>query len=264
MENRLLSNEYPSSIGAYVYNSDYSYDNREFEYIPKFELKCIEQFNICKSLYESLTIWEKDEVVKYWVEQFDSYFEEESTFSPKNIKKFDLITFYEVDPNDFLYYKLESTDPFPTFYLNYYIRKFRFLLINFFLFEQNCTLEAFQFANYSKPEFDPREFLNLPDIILPVEFKNEKIKSKITQKTIVCFFHLLRDSELRPKGSFSNNEYCQMLCKEFNFQYANKLAKHFSNPDLSIELPKVKNYIFPNLNEDIRSKLETHLQNNCT
>ncbi|CAM3921335.1 hypothetical protein [Aquirufa aurantiipilula] len=262
--NLLLSDEYPSSIGAYVYNSDYYYVNREFEYIPEFEFKCLEQFNICKSLYESLTIWEKDEVVKYWVNQFDSYFEEGLTFLPKNIKKFDLTTFNEVASNHFLYYELKSTDPYPTFYLNYYIRKFRFLIINFFLFEEQCNLESLRITDYARQEFNPKEFLNLPEIFLPVELQNEINQSKITQKTIVCFFHLLRDSELKPKGSFANNEYCRMLCEEFNFQYADKLAKHFSIPDLSIELPKVKKCIFPNLNEDIRSKLETHLQNNCT
>ncbi len=264
MIRRLLSDEYPSSIGAYVYNSDHSYVNREFEYIAEFELKCLEQFNICKSLYESLTIWGKDEVVKYWVKQFDSYFEEEVNFLPKNIKKFDLLTFYEITLIDIRYDELIKTDPYPTFYLNYYILKFRKLLINFFLFEEQCNLEALRISNYVKPEFNPREFLNLPEIILPIELQNENIQSNITQKTIVYFFQLLRDSELRPKGSYSNNEYCRKLCNEFNFPYAVKLVKHFSNPDLSEELPKVRNLILTNVNEDIKSRIEEYIQNNST
>lgn len=32
MDNRLLSDEYPSTIGTYVYNSEYAYVNREFDY----------------------------------------------------------------------------------------------------------------------------------------------------------------------------------------------------------------------------------------
>jgi hypothetical protein len=262
--NLLLSDEFPNSIGAYVYNSDYYYVNREFEYITEFEFKCLEQFNICKSFYESLTIGEKDKVIKYWVKQFDSHFEEEITFSPKHIKEFDLITFYEVTPNDFLYSELEKTDPYPTFYINYYTRKFRFLLINYLLFEQQCNLGALQFANYSKSEFDPKEFLHLPEIILPQELQIEINQSKITQKTIVCFFHLLRDSGLRPKGSYANNRYCQMLCKEFNFNYTEKIAKHFSNPDLSIEIQKVLNLILPVVNEDIKSRIEEYIHNNST
>ncbi len=32
MDNRLLCDEYPSAIGSYVYNSEYSYVNLEFDY----------------------------------------------------------------------------------------------------------------------------------------------------------------------------------------------------------------------------------------
>jgi hypothetical protein len=259
--NLLLSDEYPCSIGAYVYNSDYYYVNREFEYNPEFEFKCLEQFNICKSLYESLTIWEKDKVIKYWAKQFDSHFEEEVTFLPKNIKKFNLTTFHEVEPNDLLYSELENTDPYPTFYLNYYTRKFRFLLINFFLFEEQCNLDELRITDYTRQVFDPREFLNLPEIILTDELQNEINQSKIKQKTIVYFFQLLRDSGLRAKGSYTNKDYCRNLCIEFNFHYTDKLVKHFSNPDLSIELLKVKKCIFPDLSDDVRASLESYLQN---
>lgn len=259
MIRRLLSDEFPSEIGAYVYNSEYSYINREFEYINKFELRCLEQFNVCKSLYESLEIWEKDEVIKYWVKQYDSYFdEEEIIFSSKNINKFDLVTFYEVDPNDFLYSELENTDPYPTFYLNYYTRKFRFLLINFFLFEEQCNLEALRIADFVRQEFNPNEFLNLPEIILPVEIQNERIQSKITQKTIVCFFHLLRDSEIRRKNSFSNRHYCKLLCDEFNLTFGPKMPKLFSYEDFN-QVGVVRSQIFPTLEEDIKTRLENHI-----
>lgn len=264
MDNKLLCDEYPSSIGDYVYNSDYYYGNRQFEYLPEFELKCLEQFNICKSYYESLTIWEKDEVIKFWIRKFNSYSEEELTFSPSNINKFDLLAFYEIDLIDIRHEELINTDPYPIFYQHYYILKFKKLLIQFFLFEEQCNLNALQFINYSKPEFDPKEFLNLPELILNGELQNRINQSKITQKTIVYFFQLLRDSKLRPKGSYSNSNYCRKLCEEFNYQYGVKMSKHFSNPDLSEELLKVKNCIFPDLNEDIRSKLETHMQNYCT
>lgn len=256
--NLLLSDEYPSSIGAYVYNSDYYYVNREFEYIPEFEFKCLEQFNICKSLYESLTIWEKDKVIKYWVKQFDSHFEEEITFSPKYIKEFDLITFHEVDPNDFMYSELENTDPYPTFYLNYYTRKFRFLLINFFLFEEQCSLDELRITDYTRQVFDPREFLNLPDIILPVKFQNEKVKFRITQKTIVCFLHLLRDSELRDKDLISNENYCKLMCKEFKLKFGPKMPKIFSYEHFD-QIKLVKSQIFPTLDEDVKIKLEAYI-----
>jgi hypothetical protein len=261
---KLISDYYPNEIGRFIYDSEQQYINREFEFIKDFEYKCIEQFNICTSLYESLSNWQKDEVIKYWVKQQDSYFEDEMMFSSKNLKKFDVVAFYNVTPGDLNYDELIKNDPYPTFYLNYYILKFRKLLINFFLFEEQCNLEALQISNYVKPEFNPGEFLNLPEINLPIELQDENIQSNITQKTIVYFFQLLRDSELKPKGSYSNNEYCRILCEEFNFTYAVKLAKHFSNPDLSEELPKVRNSILPNVNEDIRSRIEEYIQNNCT
>jgi hypothetical protein len=258
MKNRLLGDEFPSAIANYVYNSEYSYDNREFEYINKFELKCLEQFNVCKSLYESLNIWDKDEVIKYWVNFFDFYSEDEVAFLPKHFKSFNLLSYYSIDSDDSSFHLLVNTDPYPIFYLNYYILKFRTLLINFFLFEEQCNLEALQTLNFVRTEFNPKEFLNLSDNLSDVEAQNEVILPRVTQKTIVCFFQLLRDSEIRQKGPYSNKQYCQILCREFNIPFKVKIAKLFSQTDLD-EIIKVKIIILPTLSEDIKTKLENYI-----
>jgi hypothetical protein len=260
MISRLLSDEFPSEIGTFIHKSEYSYINREFEYIFEFELRCLEQFNICKSLYDSLQVWEKDEVIKYWVKQLDWHFDEEVTFSQLNIKNFDLISFNDLTPKDEQFNELNNTDPYPTFYTHYYILKFKNLLITFFINEEHYNLEKVKSPNYKKQEFNPKEYLNLPDITSPSQIVNEIILPTWTQKVTVCFFQILRDSHIRPKGLFSNKQYCQLLCQEFNIQYKEKMAKLFSHSQ-DEEIDKVKIIILPALNNDIKTKLENYLEN---
>lgn len=259
MIDKLISDYYISSIGDYVSNSEYAYVNREFEYIAEFENKCLKEFNICKSLYGSLSVWEKDEVVKYWNRQFDWYFEEEVTFSPENIKKFDLLTFYEITPNDFRYDEIINSDPYPTFYLNYYILKFRKLLINFFLFEEQCNLEALRISNYVKPEFNPLEYL---DLEIPVEVDSSNNVQDgllgVSQKFKGHLFWLLNELRIKSNSHSTVKAFCLEQCESFNTEYSDyvrQMCKKIHPTDKLV----FKSQVFPYLKPEVREAIETYL-----
>jgi hypothetical protein len=256
MKKRLLGDEFPNYIGRYIYNSEYSYENREFEFINEFEHKCLEQFQVFKSIYDSLEIAEKDEVIKYWVIQADSDILEEIYFSPKNLKSFDLVEYNEAKEGDYNYHELQNTDPYPTFYINYYILKFRKLIIAFLLHEEKCNLDRLQFPNLTNRNFYAQDLLQLP-ITTSVSDRIEN-QYRWTHYVTICFFHLLRDSGLRRKFNYENKEYCQMLCNEFNISYKEKLAKIFPDNHYG-EIHKVKSLIFPQLDDSIREPLEEYI-----
>lgn len=259
MDNRLLSDEYPNSIGGYIHNSEHFYINREFEYIHEFELKCLEKFNLYKSHYESLEIWEKDEVINYWKEQCDWYFEEEVTFSPDNIKKFDLLTFYEIDSNDYRYNELENTDPYPTFYRNYYILKFRKLLINFFFFEEYCNLKSLEIVNYVKPEFNPYEFLDLemPVGVFPNIEKPDGLPG-VSQKFKGHLFWLFNELEIVCNSHSTVKAFCIEQCASFNTEYSDYVRQMCIEMHPSDRLV-FKSQVFPYLKPEVRGAIETHL-----
>ena len=253
MKERLLSDEFPNYIGRYIYNSEYSYNYREFEFIPDFEHKCLEQFLVFKSIYDSLDIGGKDEVSKYWVRQADSDILEEIYFSPKNLKSFDLVEYNEAKEGDYNYQELQNTDPYPTFYINYYILKFRKLIIAFLLHEEKCSLKRLQFPNLTNRNFYAQDILQLP--ITTSVYGGSENQYNWTHNVTVCFFQLLRDSKLRLKSNYGNKDYCNMLCNEFNIPFADKIPKIFSRDQME-EIHKVRSLIFPHLNEDIKNRLE--------
>lgn len=253
MKSRLLSDEFPNYIGRYIYNSEYSYNNREFEFIPDFEHKCLEQFLVFKSIYDSLDIGEKDEVIKHWVRQVGKDILKEIYFSSGNLKSFDLVEYNESKIGDYNYHELQNTDPYPTFYINYYILKFKKLIIAFFLHEEKCNLDRLQFPNLTNRNFYAQDILQLP--ITTSVYDGIEIQYNWTHNVTVCFFQLLRDSKLRLKSNYGNKDYCQMLCNEFNIPFADKIPKIFSREQME-EIHKVRSLIFPHIDEDIKNRLE--------
>jgi hypothetical protein len=253
MKERLLCDEFPDHIGRYIYNSEYSYENREFEFITEFEHKCLEQFQVFKSIYDCLEIAEKDEVIKYWVIQADIDILDEIYFSPKNLKSFDLVEYNEAKESDYNYHELQNTDPYPTFYINYYIIKFKKLIIAFFLHEEKCRLDRLQFPNLTNRNFYAQDILQLP--ITTSVYEGIENQYNWTHNVTVCFFQLLRDSKLRLKSNYGNKDYCQMLCIEFNIPFADKIPKIFSREQME-EIHKVRSLIFPHIDEDIKNRLE--------
>lgn len=256
MKNRLLSDEFPNYIGKYVYEAEYSYNNREFEFIPDFEHKCLEQFLVFKFIYDCLDIGEKDEVAKHWVRQADNDILEEIYFSPSNLKSFDLIEYHESKIGDYNYHELHNTDPYPTFYINYYVLKFRKLIVSFLLHEEKCNLNKLQFPNLRNRNFYAQDILDLP--ITTSVYEGDENEYTWTHYVTVCFFQLLRDSELRRKLSYNNKEYCQMLCNEFNIPFADKIPKIFSTEQMG-EIHKVRSLIFPRIDENIITHLEEYI-----
>ena len=88
--------------------------------------------------------------------------------------------------------------------------------------------------------------------------KNLSVNSKVfkwDQPTTLCFFHLLRDSGLRPKGDLTNIEYCRILCDEFEIDYKDRIPKMFEDFHYR-KLDKVKLFVLQDLNEDLKNKLE--------
>lgn len=256
MKERLLCDEFPNTISRHIYNSEYTYENREFEFISEFEYKCYEQFLSFKSIYDSLKIAEKDEVIKYWVQQANSDILDEIYFSPSNLKSFDLIEYNESNKDDYNYHELQHTDPYPTFYINYYVLKFRKLIISFLLHEEKCNLNKLQFPNLRNRNFYAQDILDLP--ITTSVYEGDENEYTWTHYVTVCFFQLLRDSELRRKLSYNNKEYCQMLCNEFNIPFADKIPKIFSTEQMG-EIHKVRSLIFPHIDENIITHLEEYI-----
>lgn len=256
MKSRLLCDEFPNYIGKYIYNSEYSYNNREFEFIPDFEHKCLEQFLVFKSIYDTLDIGGKDEVTKYWVQQANSDILEEIYFSPSNLKSFNLVEYNESKIDDYNYHELLHTDPNPTFYINYYILKFKKLIIGFLLHEEKFNLDKLQFPNLRNRNFYAQDILDLP--ITTSVCEGDENQYTWTHYVTACFFQLLRDSELRKKYNYGNKEFCVMLCDEFNIPFAEKLAKVFSTEHMG-EIHKVRSLIFPHLDEDMINHLEEYI-----
>jgi hypothetical protein len=88
--------------------------------------------------------------------------------------------------------------------------------------------------------------------------KNDSSYFKWDHSTTLCFFHLLRDSGLRPKGHLTNKEYCLILCEEFEIEYKEKIPKMFDIFHYK-KLDKVKHFVLPSLSDDLRIRLEEYI-----
>lgn len=111
------------------------------------------------------------------------------------------------------------------------------------------------------------EYLNWANMSLnsPLKGANKSKNQGVNTKgfkwdhsTTLCFFHLLRDSKLRPKGDLTNIDYCRILCDEFEIDYKDRIPKMF---DLfhTKKIDKVKYFVLPGLNDELKTQLEEYI-----
>jgi hypothetical protein len=111
------------------------------------------------------------------------------------------------------------------------------------------------------------EYLNWANLAISSSLKgsiksknlnNDSTHFKWDHSTTLCFFHLLRDSGLRPKGHLTNKEYCRILCEEFEIEYKERIPKMFDIFQYK-KLDKVKHFVLPSLSDDLRIRLEEYI-----
>lgn len=259
MKENLLSRYFTEHISVSVWNSRDIINSNEFEYVESFEKLCLKEFDVFKSAFESLTVIDKDEVIKHWTNRFESIEDDYYEFAPFYFDSFNLATYYKIDKNDEEYDLVDFSDKEEIFYRIHYSRKFDYLIVNFLKSEENYLIEKLLNLDVTKIEFNPLEILNLE---LPKETylkkKKQDLLVDVTQKFKGNLFWLFDKCEIYKNSNTSNETFCRELCAIYNTEYTDYIrqcCRKIRKTDRDVFKKKVLSL----LPEDQKSRIENYL-----
>lgn len=257
----LLTRNVLSYISRYIYESDTPINLNSFEFVEDYEKLLLKEFESFKAAFEKLDLPDKNDVIKFWTSNRGNEFDKYLEFSPDNFKNFNIIDFYNINPDDTLALDaLSSISPLEIFYSEHYKCKFTNLIIYFLLFEEEYIKEVLVNPITQKGNYNPLEWLDLVGEISYNQFNlSESIFNNCSKKNIGRLFWLLSKST-RPIGDKIVRDYCKELCVEYGISYSDTIRQNFKKIHRN-ELGHFKSQIHPLLSPDILDAINSVLEN---
>lgn len=252
----LLSKDVLGYISQYIYESEIRINLNSFEFVEEFEKLLLKEFESFRVVFDKLDLPDKNDVIKFWTSKRGIEFEKYLEFSPENFKKFNLLDFYNVNPEDIMAYgALMSISPLEIFYPEHYKCKFINLIINFLLFEEEYMMEVQVNPATPKGKYNPLEWLDLVGEISYNRFNiNESPFNICSKKNMGRLFWLLSKSN-RPIRDKIVRDFCIELCEEYGISYSDTIRQNFKKIHTN-EIGHFKSQILPLISPDIITAID--------
>lgn len=262
MKEKLLSRYFTEHISITVWDSRDILNSSEFEYVDSFEKLCLKEFDLFKTAFNSLEIFEKDEVIKHWTNKLERIEEDFFEFAPFFFKNFDLATYYEIDINDDEYDLIDFSEKEEIFYRIHYSRKFEYLIVNFLKSEEHYLIEKILNPNLAKVDFNPLKILNL-EISQEsyIKSKKEDLLKGVSQKDKGHLFWLFKVLNFKAYTHSNTADFCIELCKEYNTKYSDQIRQNFNGKIHKTYLGTFLKDVCSQLPEDQKGIIENYFLN---
>jgi hypothetical protein len=235
MKDRLLSNEFENYIQRIIFNFNIPDKPSEFNFIEDFELLCLNQFLVFKSIFDILTNFEKDEIIKFWHRnkqlKIDEYFE----FTPESRINFDPYRFDCDSIDELIQINSELLNYNKLFAIEHYKKKFRLLIIQYLENELSYLQLLNINPNTLKKDFYPLEYL---DLSTEVEFGTESNLRNtflgFKKKHLGNLFWFFEECSLKERNGVPVNEFCTRLCQEYGVKMSDTIRQNYKKPEVHL------------------------------